>query len=102
LRLAQDIRQGMPRAVIVLSMVGKHYRLTKDMTEATAALQLPMAATAVTLKQIYADAPGQGSVVWRMGARGREAAREIEALFREILPDAAARRASRGQRKRAA
>src|SRR5262249_35824586 len=31
LRQAQDIRNGLPKAVIVLSMVGKTYRLTQDM-----------------------------------------------------------------------
>lgn len=88
LRQAQDIRRGKPKAIIVLSMVGKNYRLTQDMKEAAAALELPLAKTAVTLKQIYADAPGQGAVVWRLGARAREAAAEIEHLFREILPKA--------------
>jgi chromosome partitioning protein len=88
LRQSQDIRGGKPAALIVLSMVGKTYRLTQDMKDAAAALGLPLAKTALTLKQIYADAPGQGTVVWRMGARGRDAAHEIEALFREVLPEA--------------
>ena len=88
LRQSQDIRRGKPDATIVLSMVGKTYRLTQDMKEAAAALGLPLAKTALMLKQIYADAPGQGNVVWRMGARGRDAAAEIEALFREVLPGA--------------
>jgi chromosome partitioning protein len=63
LRVSQDIRGGMPQAVIVLSMVGKNYRLTQDMKDAAAALNLPMAARPVVLRQIYADAPGQGGVV---------------------------------------
>jgi len=79
---------GQPQAVIVLSMVGKTYRLTQDMKDAAAALELPLAKTALTLKQIYADAPGQGAVVWQLGSRGREAAGEVETLFRELLPDA--------------
>lgn len=102
LRQAQDIRGGEPRAVIVLSMVGKTYRLTQDMKDAAKALDLPLAKTAVTLKQIYADAPGQGAVVWHLGARAREAASEIVALFREILPEACASKSSRKQAKRAA
>lgn len=88
LRQSQDIRHGKPDAVIVLSMVGKTYRLTQDMKDAAAALGLPLAGTALTLKQIYADAPGQGTVVWRMGTRGRDAATETENLFREVLPQA--------------
>jgi chromosome partitioning protein len=92
LRQAQDIRAGIPSAVIVLSMVGKNYRLTKDMKDAAAALKLPLASTAMILRQIYADAPGQGSVVWNMGSRAEEAAKEVDQLFREILPDASRRK----------
>jgi chromosome partitioning protein len=95
LRQSQDIRGGQPRAVIVLSMVGKTYRLTQDMKDAAAALELPLAKTALTLKQIYADAPGQAAVVWQLGARGREAADEVNALFREVLPEACARKAAK-------
>ena len=85
LRQSQDIRKGLPRAVAVLSMVGKKYRLTRDMKEAADALQLTLADSAITLRQIYADAPGQGKVVSRMGTKGREAAREVEAVFAELL-----------------
>jgi chromosome partitioning protein len=95
LRQAQDIRGGQPTATIVLSMVGKTYRLTQDMKDAAAALELPMAKTALTLKQIYADAPGQGAVVWQLGARGRDASDEVKTLFREVLPDAYASAAHR-------
>jgi chromosome partitioning protein len=88
LRQAQDIRGGLPRAVAVLSMVGQTYRLTKDMKEAADALNLPLARSAITLRQVYADAPGQAQVVWRMGARAKEAAEEIKTLFAELLPEA--------------
>ena len=101
LRQAQDIRGGQPKAMIVLSMVGKTYRLTQDMKDAAKALELPLARTALTLKQIYADAPGQGAVVWQLGARGREAAQEVEALFREVLPEARATKASRRSARKA-
>ncbi|WP_422929708.1 AAA family ATPase [Singulisphaera sp. PoT] len=97
LRQAQDIRQGRPEAVIVLSMVGKNYRLTKDMKEAAAMLSLPLAETPLILRQVYADAPGQGAVVWALGTRAKEASDEIQQLFRELLPDAARGR----QRKQA-
>jgi chromosome partitioning protein len=88
LRQAQDIRAGQPKAVIVLSMVGKNYRLTKDMKEAAAALHLPMASTPLILRQVFADAPGQGAVVGKLGSRAHEAAHEVDKLFREILPNA--------------
>ena len=95
LRQAQDIRGGMPDAKIVLSMVGKNYRLTRDMKDAAAALSLPVAKTPVTLRQIYADAPGQGVLVWNLGARGKDAADEIGGLFRELLPDLGGRKAKK-------
>jgi chromosome partitioning protein len=86
LRQAQDIRGGAPDATIALSMVGKNYRLTRDMKDAAAMLDLPVAKTAIVLRQIYADAPGQGALVWGLGAKGREAGEEIRSLFRELLP----------------
>ena len=88
LRQAQEIRGGQPPALIVLSMVGKNYRLTRDMEDAAAALKLPRARTPIILRQVYADAPGQGTVVWHMGARAQEAADEIRQLFREIMQEA--------------
>lgn len=99
LRQAQDIRAGQPDAKIVLSMVGKNYRLTHDMKDAAKSLGLPMAHTALILRQIYADAPGQGAVVSKLGSRAREAANEIDALFRELVPEACkstARKAKHG------
>lgn len=92
LRQARDIRGGLPSATVILSMVGKTYRLTRDMKEAAAALKLPLASTALTLRQIYADAPGQGALVWQLAGRGREAAQEMDALFQELLPDLLANR----------
>ena len=100
LRQSQDIRGGRPGAMIILSMVGKTYRLTQDMKDAAAALELPLAKTALTLRQIYADAPGQAAVVWQLGARGSEAAAEVKALFREVLPEACA--SAKTQAKKAA
>jgi len=71
-------------------MCGKDYRLTKDMTEAASALELELAKTPVTLRQAYADAPGQSTFVWNMGYQARDAADEIDSLFRELLPEACA------------
>jgi chromosome partitioning protein len=102
LRQAQDIRGGIPKAVIVLSMVGKNYRLTKDMKDAAAALNLPLADTAMILRQIYADAPGQGEVVWRLGSRASDAATEVEQLFREILPEAYKPKAGSSRKRKTA
>ena len=97
LRQSQDIRHGKPDAMLVLSMVGKNYRLTQDMKEAAAALNLPMAETHLTLRQVYADAPGQGTVVGQMGSRAREAASEVETLFRSLFPEVKKSRSTRSK-----
>lgn len=99
LREAQDIRGGKPDAVIVLNMVGKNYRLTKDMMQAAAKLNLPLAKTSMILRQIHADAPGQAAVASQLGSRAREAAAEVDQLFREILPDAWRPKATKPRRK---
>lgn len=102
LRQAQKIRNGVPEATIVLSMVGKTYRLTQDMKSAAALLSLPIASTYMSLRQIYADAPGQAAVVWNMGSRAREAADEVDRLFRELLPSAVRHEPNGATRKRRA
>lgn len=90
LQQVRSIRNGAPEATVVLSMVGRNYRLTQDMKDAAAALGLPLAKSSMILRQIYADAPGQASVVWDMGSRAREAVTEVESLFAEIVPEAVA------------
>jgi len=85
LRHSQRVREGRPPAVLVLSMVGKNYRLTRDMRKAAEVLKVPIANTSLILRQIYADAPGQARVVWDMGSRGKDAAAEFDQLFYEIL-----------------
>lgn len=97
LRQAQKIRSGTPKAMIVLSMVGRNYRLTQDMRDAAAVLKLPIAHTSMILRQIYADAPGQATVVWNLGSRAKEAAEELDRLFRELMPDAVKDAARRRQ-----
>ena len=93
-RQAQAIRKGPPDVMAVLSMVGREYRLTRDMRQAAVTLGLNIAETAVTLRQAYADAPGQATFVWNMGYHAKGAAEEIDRLFRELFPDVAAVRST--------
>ena len=88
-RQAQAIRKGPPEAVAVLSMVGRDYRLTRDMVEAAESLGLKLAETQISLRQAYADAPGQATFVWDMGYQARDAAIEIDQLFCELFPEIA-------------
>jgi len=43
--------------------------------------------TGIDLRQAFADAVGQETVVWKMGRAGKQAADEIDQLMKEILSD---------------
>jgi len=59
------------------------------MLEAAQTLGIPAAAP-LKLRQAYADAAGQGSVVWRMKTKSAtDAAGAIQNLFKEVLKDEA-------------
>lgn len=81
---AQKIRQGPPRAVLVPNKLQVQYRLSRELLETVKSLEIP-AAAGLRLRQAYADAAGQGQVVWRLGPRGELAAREIKELFHGLL-----------------
>ena len=85
-RQVQAIRGGFPRALLVPNKVQIQYRLSQEFLMTARALDVP-ATSALRLRQTYADAPGQATVVWRMGQRGTEAASEIRRLFEEVMTD---------------
>ena len=86
LRQAQKIRQGPPRAVVVPNKLQAGYRLSRELVEAAPNLGVPCV-EGLRLRQAYAEAAGQGSVVWRLGRYAEEAAKEIRNLFSEIQPN---------------
>ena len=83
-RQVQAIRGGPPRALLVPNKLQVQYRLSQEFLTAAQSLAVP-ATDGLRLRQTYADAPGQGTVVWRMGARGAAAAAEIRGLFEEVM-----------------
>ena len=86
-RQVQKIRNGPPKAVLIPNRLQVQYRLSKELLETAKSLGIPTS-SGLRLRQVYADAVGQGTVVWRMGPRGTDAAVEIQQLFMEILKDA--------------
>jgi chromosome partitioning protein len=81
---AQHIRQGPPQAVLVPNKLQVQYRLSRELLETPQSLEIPTT-LALRLRQAYADAAGQGTVVWRLGPRGAPAAREVRELFDGLL-----------------
>ena len=84
-RQVQTIRKGPPKAVLVPNKLQVQYRLSQELLETAKTLEIP-AASGLRLRQAFADAAGQGTVVWRMQTQSaRDAAGEIQNLFTELL-----------------
>ena len=77
---AQSIRHGPPRAMLVPNKIQVRYRLSRELLETARSLEVPCAC-GLRLRQAYAEAAGQGTVVWRLGRTGIMAANEIKELF---------------------
>ena len=83
-RQAQGIRKGPPLAVLIPNKLQARYRLSRELTEISRNMGIP-AVGGLRLRQAYADAAGQGTVVGRMGADAAVAAHEMEILLEELL-----------------
>ncbi len=81
---AQQIREGPPRAVLVPNKLQVQYRLSRELLETVNSLGIASFA-GLRLRQAYADAAGQGTVVWRLGTHAQAAAVEMQTLFEEIF-----------------
>jgi chromosome partitioning protein len=85
---AQAIRHGPPHAMLVPNKLQVQYRLSRELVETLSALDIP-ATQGLRLRQAYADAAGQGTVVWRLGSSRENAGNEIRELFYGMFGQAA-------------
>jgi chromosome partitioning protein len=92
LETARCVRaNGAPAALLVLNRLrNDRYALTKEAPVAVSALGVSLCRSVLRLRETTADAPGQRTVVWRMGYRARTAASEMLNLMEEIEGYAAA------------
>jgi chromosome partitioning protein len=81
---AQSIRNGRPDAVLIPNKLQVHYRLSRELLETTRTMAVASTA-GLRLRQAYAEAAGQGTVVWRLGARGEMASNEIRELWNGLF-----------------
>ena len=81
---AQRIRGGPPQAVLVPNKLQVQYRLTQELLTTVQSLGVPVLG-GLRLRQAFADAAGQGTVVWRLGPRGEAATLELKTLFEELI-----------------
>jgi len=86
LQSARKVRNdGTPAAHLVLTRVrSDRFVLTREAREAAGLLGLPVCTNVLRLREAIADAPGQRTVVWNMGAKAARAAREMLQLLEEI------------------
>jgi chromosome partitioning protein len=84
-RKIQEIRGGLPHAIIIPNKLQPQYRLSRELLDTVRNLGMP-AGDGLCLRQAYADAAGQGTVVWRMNSPGaRAATAELQFFFQQLF-----------------
>lgn len=86
IRLSQRVHQGRPEARLVLNQTSAKDPVARSLRRLTVTHGIPIARTSVPRLNAYRDAPGNATVVTRLGdQRGRRAAQVLDALFDELL-----------------
>jgi chromosome partitioning protein len=85
LRYAQGINRGKPEGRLVLNKMVTRSTISRELQEAAPRLGLAVAKNVIRDLQVYRDAAQQGTVVSRLGVKGRQAAAEVDALFCELM-----------------
>jgi chromosome partitioning protein len=81
----QAVRNGSPREIVVPNKLQTQYKLSKELLQTVKSLGMPVG-EGLRLRQAYADAAGQGTVVWRMNTESAKAATaELQFLFQQLL-----------------
>lgn len=86
-RQVQGLMSGLPTAVLVPNKLQSRRclsRLSRELLATADTLGLPIL-RGLRLRDPYADAAGQGTVVWRMGRKADTGAKEMNILLEEIL-----------------
>lgn len=82
-----QVRQDNPglKAWLLVNQVEPGSALSRAMSRALAELDVPALASLVRRRAVYRSAALEGTSVYALGARGREAAREIDQVIEEVL-----------------
>ena len=87
LKQIQELRNGLPEAIIVPNKLQPQYRLTRELLQIVRSWNMP-AGDGLSFRQAYADACGQGTVVWRLKTQGaRDATAELQYFFQQLTAD---------------
>src|SRR5262245_3821623 len=86
IKQAQLVREtGKPVALFLANRVQARTRLSTELLTTAQKIGIPMVKTAIHLRQVYADAPGQDTTVFAMGTRGKDAVDELNRVFQEVI-----------------
>ncbi len=80
---AQKARKGLPKGALIPNKLQKRVRLSREMLDVVDKLGIPVLA-GLSLRQAFADAAGQATVVSKMGAQAFRAAFEMKQLLKEM------------------
>ncbi len=80
---AQKARNGKPAGALIPNRLQKRGRLSREMLNAAEKIGIDILPS-LSLRQSFADAAGQGKVVWQMGASANPASQEIKRLLKEM------------------
>lgn len=97
LRYAQGINGGRPDGRLVLNKMRTRDTISRELKEAAPNLGLSVAEHVIRDLQVYRDAAQQGTVVSRLGRKGRQASLEIGELFTELVSSLESQRTDRGR-----
>lgn len=81
---ARQIRQGSPKAVVIPNRLQLQHRLSRELLAAVGELPVERT-TGLPLRQAFAEAAGQGALVWELGPRGKIATRELMGVFHGLF-----------------
>src|SRR5262245_10945925 len=85
IKQAQSIRKGLTQALFVPNKIKLNTLLSTDLLNTATEIVIPVTHTPIRLRQVYADAPTQGTTIFRMGIRAKEAIKELTELFTEVI-----------------
>jgi chromosome partitioning protein len=86
IKQARKIRKGdLPMALFIPNRLQTNTLLANELLAVSSRLGIPVTQTSLRLRQIYANAPGQGQVVWNIPNAPGEAVADMELLCQEII-----------------
>jgi chromosome partitioning protein len=83
-RVRKD-NENLPHALFIPNRIQSNTVLSHELLSVSDRLGIPVVQNPLRLRQVYANAPGQGLVVWKMPNAPGEAVADIQLLCQEII-----------------